>query len=372
MSKSRISYARWTGLAVVMTLALTGCGKGCTQKLGGGGGGASKGAMELIPSDRNAVIGLNWKKIDSSPLGPQMKKDMPPEVVPLAQDIEDILVGVQFKGPANGEPNFVAVISGKLDSTKILAEINKQAQKDGVTLTTEDYEGVKLHLTPKDPNVAVAFLDDKAIVGHKDAIKKSIDLSKKKGESIQSNKAVMDLVNSVDKGRMVWAVAAIPPGLIPAGDSQPGNPMASLSNMKAIDLALDYADNLVLDLGIVTASESDAKQLQTMATSYQSLFGPSLVEKDPSFGKLLSGLTINSKGDRLVLSLKLDKATVEELSKKAPAAAFGGAPGGPPAGAPMGDPMADPGMAPPPPSAPAPAPEAVPPAPPAPAAAAPQ
>jgi hypothetical protein len=323
---------------------------------------ASKSALELIPVDRNVVVGLDWKKIQASPMGPKLKEGMPPDVASLSQDIDNILIGLNVQGPAQKDPNFVAVISGKLDSNKIMAEVTKQAQKDGVTLATEDYEGVTLHVTPKNPEAAFAFVEDKALVGSKDALKKAIDLSKKKGQSLEGNQAVMNLIKGVDKGKMIWAVGSIPPGMIPAsGAADPGNPMASLANLKAIDLSLDYADNLVLDLGVFTGSAEDAKQLQTMANSYKTLFGGSLAQKDPSFGKVLTGLTIDAKEDKIILTLKLDKATVEELSKKAP----GALPGGAGAASPMGEPM------PPPPEAVPPPPPAEP-APPAPAAAAPQ
>ncbi len=327
MSRSPIPMIRWVGLSLALALALTGCGKGCAKKE------TAKGSMQLIPADRNVLVAMNWKKIESSPLGAKIKEGMPPDVAPLIQDIDRVLIGLHIQDAGPKDPNFLAIVSGKLDSAKLIEEMNKQAQKDGVTLSSEDYEGVKIHSTSKSPEVGAAFLDGKGLVGNKDALKKAIDLTKKKGESIESNKMVMDLVGGVDKEKMLWAVGTIPPGAIPGagGPPQPGNPMGALQSLKAVDLAMDYGDNFMLDVGLVAGNAEDAKQLATMANSYKTLFGGSLAQKDPAFGKLLNGLAIDAKGEKVLLSLKLDKATVDELAKLAPAAAMGaGAPGGPP------------------------------------------
>jgi hypothetical protein len=169
---------------------------------------------------------------------------------------------------------------------------------------------------------------------------------------------MMDLINGVDRNKMIWAVSSIPPGMIPAqtegSPTGQGNPMAALSSLKAIDLALDYTDNLLINLGVITGKKEDAQQLTTMANSYKTLFGTSLATKDPTLGKVLVGLTIDAKDERVNLSLKLDKATVEELEKRAAEKQAMPMPGGeaPPAGGPEAGAPAAPNAAPAAPSAP--------------------
>jgi hypothetical protein len=149
-------------------------------------------------------------------------------------------------------------------------------------------------------------------------VKRSLDLVKKKGDSVEKNKAVMDLINGLDKGKMLWAVATIPPGAIPAGEGGGmGNPMSALSSVKALDLTLDYLQSLNLDLGVFTGSKEDAQQMMTMANSYKTLFGGSVASKSPELGKILGGLSIDAKENKVILTLKLDQATVEELANKA-------------------------------------------------------
>lgn len=339
MNKRLLFLVSILAIAFAATTSLTGCGKGCMGKQVSL---VPTGAFELIPIDSNAVVGVNWKKILGSPLGAKMQQGVPPEVAPVVQDVDSVVVGLNLQS-AKSDPDFVAVVSGKLDAAKLTALMTQQASKEGSTITDEVYEGVTIKSSSKTPQIGVAFVQDKALVGTKVSVKKAIDLSKKKGDAIDKNKPLMDLVNTVDKGKMLWAAAVIPPGMIPAGGpGGMGGPMAALGSLKAIDLAIDYLDSLTLDLGVVAASADDAKQIQTMANSYKTLFGGAMAAKDPSIGKVLNALTIDAKNDRVVLALKLDKATVDDLANKAGQAVPPMAPGQP---APMGMPM-DPGTAP--------------------------
>jgi hypothetical protein len=154
-------------------------------------------------------------------------------------------------------------------------------------------------------------------VGDKENVKKAIDLSKNKGDSVEKDSGLMDLMKSVDTGKMLWAVALIPPGVMPVTPDAEASPAAVFSHIKAIDLALDMAKDLTLDLGIIATTPADAQQMQTMANSYKTLFGTSLAQKNPDLGKAFDQININLNGARVALSLKLDQATVEQLSKEA-------------------------------------------------------
>ncbi len=315
MTKSNFSILRSIGMALALSLALVGCGKGCLKQQAG----LQKQSLELIPADSNVILGMNWKKIEASPLGAKIKEGMPKEVALILSNVDGLILGGNFKGMSKDNADFVAIISGKLDMAAVLAQLTEQAKKDGVSLTNEEYEGIKIYGMPKDANLGIAFVDNQGILGSKNAIKKAIDLAKKKGDSVEKNKDLMELVKGVDKDKMLWAVGSIPPGMIPPseGAGGPANPLASLSGLKALDLSLDFAENLIIELGVITGGKENAQQMVTMANSYKTLFGTSLAMKDPTLGKVLNGLTIDSKDARMNISLKLDKATVDELAKKA-------------------------------------------------------
>ncbi|HKY64493.1 MAG TPA: hypothetical protein VJR29_13885 [bacterium] len=331
-------FSRFTLAILMLTVALAGCGKGCRKEAGEA---AKKETFTLIPADSNVLIGVDWKKLQASPLGPKMTEGVPADVQPYLKDIDGLVLAMKIQGMERDAKDFLGIVNGKLDPAALQAQLTQHAEKTGTTVQEQTYEGVKIQSTAKEPDFGTAFVEGTAMFGKIETLKKAIDPSKKKGDSIEKNAAIMDLVKGVDKGKMLWAVAAIPEGSIPAGGA--GNPMASLSSVKAVDLALDYAKELTVDLGIFAASKEDAQQMMTMANSYKTLFGASLASKSPELGKILSSLSIDAKESKVVLALKLDQATVEELANKAKQSGAGLAPAVPVEGG-------DAGVPPPPPS----------------------
>jgi hypothetical protein len=328
MSSRTLRLSRFTFGILFVTLALAGCGKGC-GKIGGGGEAAKKESFELIPADSNVVFGIDWKKIQGSPLGPKMMEGVPADVQPLLKDVDGIVAGMKIQGMERDAKDFIGIVNGKLDSTALLSQMTAQAQKTGTTIQEQVYEGIKIHSTAKEPTFGTAFVADRAIFGKVDTLKKAIDITNKKAESIEKNATMMDLLKGVDKSKMLWAAATIPEGSIPAGGA--GNPMASLSSVKAVDLGIDYAKELMIDLGIFAATKEDAQQMMTMANSYKTLFGASLASKSPELGKILSSLSIDAKESKVILTLKLDQATVDDLANKAKQSGAGMGPGAGPA-----------------------------------------
>jgi hypothetical protein len=315
--------ARLVIVAFAVGLALSACGKGC-----GSQSSAKSESLQLIPVDSNVLIGINWKKVQASPLGAKIKEEMsrsgaPADIEPLLRDVDPVLIGLNVT-PASRDPqSAVIVMGGKIDTAAMLKQMNDQEAKTGSTLKEEDYQGVKVYTSAAKPDFSVAFLDGQTLMGMSGSVKKAIDLSKGQGDSIKKNKAVMDVADGLDKGKMLWAVGLIPPGAIPAGNAaNGGNPLSSLSSAKSVDLTLDYNENLALDLGIAAATKEDAQQMMTTANSYKTVLGGTLASKSPEMGKVLSGLSIDAKENKLLVALKLDQATVEELTKakeKAPA-----------------------------------------------------
>ncbi len=321
------------GMALAVTFLLAGCGKGCGKE--GGAPSAKSSTLALIPAGNNILVGINLKKLQASSLGAKIKDKIPPEMAPFVDSIEGITIALSVKGMGQEPEGAVAIVEGKLDPAKLLAQMTEQAKKDGGDVSNEEYEGVKIYSGPKDPDVGMAFVEDVAVVGKKPTVKQVIDLSKKKGSSIESNTNLMGLLKGVDSSKMLWAVAIVPEGAIPGGSGGPGNPMGALSNIKAIDLAMDMSEKLTLDLGVIAGTAEDAKQMENMANSYKTLFGASLAQKEPKLGEVLSNLKVSSNGERVALAIEVDQSTVDELTQKAAGGAM--APPGPDTedGAPM-------------------------------------
>ncbi|MDX1386401.1 MAG: hypothetical protein R3257_02345 [bacterium] len=311
------SLTLFVSFSLMAMMALTGCGKGCAKK-GPKLSTEQKEVLKLIPSGKNILIGLNWEKMQDSPLGEKFKEKIPAEVSTFLKDIQGMTLGFTVRGMGQQPDDVVGVITGNLNADKLLSELKAQAEKEGQEVVSEDYQGIQVYTATKDPTMGIAFVAEKLVVGKKTAVKKVIDLSKGQGDSVEKDTHLIELLGAVDTRKMLWAVAIVPEGAIPAGGAGgPGNPMGALAGIKAIDLAMDMSKDLTVDLGVIAGTPEDAKQMETMANSYKTLFGTSLAQKDPNMGKVLNNLTIGVEGNRVALGLQVDQATVEELSKKA-------------------------------------------------------
>src|SRR5688572_9251209 len=95
----RSSKVRFLVLALVAGIGLAGCGKGCGRM----GGAGKQESLSLIPADSNIVLGMNWKKIQESPLGAKMMEGVPPEAQPFLKDVDNLVLGLTVLG-VGGEP----------------------------------------------------------------------------------------------------------------------------------------------------------------------------------------------------------------------------------------------------------------------------
>jgi hypothetical protein len=323
---------KYISLVLMMMMVVVGlgaCGKACGKKIGGGPEASS---LKLIPSGQNLLLGLDWHKLQQSPLGAKFQQKIPPEAVPLLKEVQTFTLGMKLPGMGQEPKELVGIISGELDQAKLLAAFTETAQKEGQEVTTEEYDGVKIYSTSNEPTMGIAFVGEHGVMGDKVNLKKVIDLSKNKGDSVEKDKALMDLMQGVDTGKMLWAVAVVPEGMMPGGPQAEAGPMGAFSQIKALDLALDLSKDLTLDLGVIAGTPEAAQQMQTMANSYKALFGSSLAAKNPNLGKVLNDLTIGVSGPRVALNLKVDQATVEQLSNQAESAVPPAAPEAVPGG----------------------------------------
>lgn len=305
-------------VVLMLVVGLSACGKACGKKLGMA---PETSALKLIPSGQNLLLGLDWKKLEASPVGQKIQPKLPAEAAPLLKDIQSFTLGMKIPGMGQEPKELVGIISGQLDEAKMVAAFNETAQKEGQQITTEEYDGIKIYSSSKEPSMGIAFVARNGVMGDKVNIKKVIDLSKGKGDSVEKDTALMDLLKGVDTSRMLWAVAIVPEGTMPSGPEAQAGPMGAFSQIKAVDVALDIAKGLILDVGLIAGTPEAAQQMQTMANSYKTLFGSSLAAKNPSLGKAFNNLTIGVNGPRVSLNLKLDETTVQDLSQQAESAA---------------------------------------------------
>jgi hypothetical protein len=342
MNRSLITRKIFTALMAVALLSS--CGKGCSKGGMGGGGGGKVDPLDVIPANSNLLISLNLKKMQTMPMFADMMKDAPQEAKDMSKDMDSAVLALTMRGPAE-PPSGLAIVTGNFDEPKVVLLLEDAAKKQGGEVKKETFEGKTLYLSPKDPSIGMAFLaPNEAMWGQVATLKDAITLASKKGESVRSNKELMDLYNKRDDKKMLYGVGLIPPGVTPP--AQPGDPMASLQGIKAFSLGIDYDNqNLSIDL---TANAQDANQAQSltnMINSYKTIFGTTLASQQPAVGQIIQGANITNQDKSITISLKVSDAVLKQLSQMVAEKKAG-------AGAPMGMP-GDPSM-PPPPSAPAP------------------
>src|SRR5262249_12671821 len=96
-------------LGLLALTLLSSCGKGCGK--GGMGGGGRIDPLDVIPASSNLLISLNLKKMQSAPLFADMMRDAPPEAKEISKDVDDAIMALNLRGPAQA-PSGLAIVSG--------------------------------------------------------------------------------------------------------------------------------------------------------------------------------------------------------------------------------------------------------------------
>jgi hypothetical protein len=147
-------------------------------------------------------------------------------------------------------------------------------------------------------------------------LKEALGLAAKKGNSIRTNKELMDLYAKRDTKKILWGTGLIPPSTA-APSGQPGDPMASLQGLKAFTLALDYDNkDLTIDWTGYSQDASQAQSLVNLVNSYKSIFGASLAAQDPLWGQTIQGMQIGNQEKSVTISLKLSDELLKQMSQK--------------------------------------------------------
>lgn len=304
-------------LFVLLSLSvLSSCGKGCGK---GGGGGAQIDPLDLIPANNNFLIAVNWKKLAGLPFFGDISKDMPAEAKQLSSDVQSVLIALSIRGPSE-PPSGLAFVTGNLDEKKVLPLLEDAAKKNGGgELKKETVEGKTVYVSPKDPNIGLVLLSpNQAVWGQMANVKEALGMMTKKGNSIRSNKELIDLFNGRDQKKLLWGGGIIPQGAIPASPTpgQPGDPMAAIQGLKAFSLGIDYDKELTIDWVGQAQDAAQAQNLANLINSYKSIFGATLAAQQPMWGQVIQGSQISNQDKSIKISLKLGEDLVKQLSQQ--------------------------------------------------------
>ncbi len=295
--------------------ALSACGKGCNK---GGSPAGQIDPLTLIPANNNLLLSINWKKLIGTPFFQDASKDMPSEAKEISKDVNEAVIAVAMRGPSQA-PSGLAIVSGNFDEPKIVGLIEEAAKKQGSgEVKKENIDGKTVHLSAKDPNIGMVFLSPhQAAWGQIATLRESLALLNNKGDSVKSNKELVDLFNKRDSNKLLWGAAILPPP--PAGQTpaQAGDPMAALQGLKTFSLGIDYNNkDISIDWAGNTQEASQAQNIVNLVNSYKTIFGATLAAQQPSLGQVIQGAQISNQDKTIHISLKLNEEVLKQLSQK--------------------------------------------------------
>lgn len=307
--KNQKSISRFI-LVLFSIFLLTSCGKGCQK------GGSLKGAsdpLNFIPANNNLLVSVNWKKLIAAPFYNDLSQKIPPEAKELTSHLDSMLIAVNVHGGAE-PPAGLMIFTGSLEEKKVLPILEADAKKEGKEIKKETFENQTIYLSPKDPNIGLAFISNSQLLaGQLSSLKEALTLISKGGDSIRSNKDLVDLFTHRDTNKLIWGAATIPPSV---GQNPGQNPMSNtLQGLKAFSLTVDYDKDLAIELTGNAQDNAQAQNLANLMNSYKTIFGASLSSKDPALGQAIQGMQINNQDASLKVSLKLPRQVVEKMSK---------------------------------------------------------
>ncbi len=291
-------------------LLLSACGKGCNRPSG-----EKSDVLGLIPASNNFLININWKKLSTTPFYQEATKDVPDEAKTVLATVDQAYLALSLKGPSEA-PMGLAIVTGKFEEPKIVSLLEERAKKQGGELKKETVEGKTIYLSAKDPNIGLVFLSPTlAMWGQKSSIQESLILQSKKGESIESNKTLIDLFNKKDSEKMIWGVGVLPRPATPSNPQNP-DPMASLQGLEAFTFGIDYNKSISLDWIGNARDVTQAQNIANLFNSYKTIFGASIAAQYPQWGQVIQGAQITSKDKVVNLSLSIGEDLIQEIKQK--------------------------------------------------------
>ena len=275
-------------------------------------------ALTLLPKDSTFLFSVDMKKLAATALYNKIKEDtktlekynefVEKTGVDPEKHVERIILAIP---PDVEETQEVAiVVFGTFDREKILSAIEEKGE-----IETSTYEGLDVYsFTPDDEPMSMSFLAEGCIAfGGQESIKRMIELSKGKGESIEANAEMMDVLKDIHQEDMFWGA-----GLIPEGYKQKAmaNPMTkSFASLRSIILSINAEKGFDFFMLSRSDVEEDAKLMADAMKGFVAL-GKMGVSEKPDILEVLDKIVVESKKNEVTISMQLSEDLMERLGKE--------------------------------------------------------
>ncbi len=275
-------------------------------------------ALTLLPKESAFLFSIDMKKLAATPLYDKIKEDtealekynefVEKTSVDPEKHLERIVLAIP---PDVEETQEVAIaIFGIFDREKILSAIEEQGE-----IETSTYEGLDVYsFTPEDEPMSMSFLAEGCIIfGGQESIKRMIELSQGKGESIETNAEMMEVLKDVNQEDMFWGA-----GLMPEGYKQKAmaNPMTkSFASLRSIILSINAEKGFDFFLLSRSDVEEDAKLMADAMKGFVALGKMGAGEK-PDLLQVLDKIDIEAKKNEVTISMHLSEELMDRLGKE--------------------------------------------------------
>ncbi len=294
--------------------------------------------LSLLPKDAGFVVIVDMKKVVDTKYYGKFKEDekklddyyefIEKTGVDPEKDLDKIAVSLS---EMEEDAEFVLIATGRFDKEKILSSIREEA-----TIVEDEYQGKILyqitdrhvkdkgeieeeeaevkHKHKKD-EVRLSFLDsDIVAISNSDLIKNTVDLYQGKGESIEKNQVLMEVMKEIDQDDMVWGAGVVPEKV--KMSAPPEHPIANVAaTIKSIVFSIDLKKELDVFLKIKSDCQENVKNITDALNGFLALGRMNYAEK-PDYMELLEGILIEGTEDMVSVSMHMSEELLDRLSEE--------------------------------------------------------
>jgi hypothetical protein len=295
--------------------------------------------LSLIPKDSGFVVVVDMKKVVGTKYYTKFKQDekklddyyefIEKTGIDPEKDLDIITISLS---KLEDDADFVLIATGRFDKEKILSSIRKEA-----TVIEEEYQGKTFYKIAdrhkkcekeeemekeeeakhkrKEDEVRLAFLDSNIVaISNSEVIKNAVDLYHGKGESIEKNQTLMDVMKEIDQDDMVWG-AGVVPEKVKMSPPQ-GHPMANVvATIKSVVFSVDLKKELDAFLKIKSDYKENVKNITDAINGLLALGRMNYAEQ-PDYMELLEGITVEGTGDIVSISMHMSEELLDRLSEE--------------------------------------------------------
>jgi len=277
-------------------------------------------ALSLLPKESFFLFSADMKRLSTTDLYNKIKEN--PEglekynefIQKTGIDPEKHLERVVFSIPPDvAESQEVAIaIFGTFDQEKILSSIREEGEVE-----TSTYEGLEIYTFTQEEGepMSMSFLAEGCLaIGKSETVRKMVELSKGKGESLEKNAEMMEILKDANQEDMFWGA-----GLLPEDFRQKAmeNPMTqSFASLRSVILSLNAEKGLDFYLLGKSDKEEDAKLLADTIKGLIALGKMGAGEK-PYLIEVLDSIAVDAEETAVSISMHLSEELVERLGKEA-------------------------------------------------------